>query len=1167
MNLTNDTSNTILIVEDDEGLNRLISIHLAREGFLTDSVYYGKDAISRIAKDTYMMLLLDYMLPDMTGEALIKELTIKGCNLPFVVMTGHGDERIAVNMMKLGASDYIVKSEKFIDILPQKIKIVQESVKQKRRLIASEMEKEKTDKALKESEEFTRRIIASSNDCIKVLDLEGNLISMSEGGQKLLEIEDINVYLNKSWVDFWKGKDREDALEAISKAKKGDVGMFTGYCETAKGTPKWWEIIVTPIEDSHGNTYRLLSISRDITERKKAEEKIKHLNLVLRAIRNVNQLITKEKDRDKLLKGACNNLIETRGYHNAWIALLDESGKLITTAEAGLGKDFLPVIEMLKSGKITACGKNALKKSDIVITDTPLDECKECPLSEKYTGRAAVTIRLEYEGKIYGLMAVSIPAELIKDKEEHSLFKEVAGDISFALYSLEVDKELKKTQDSLKERIKELLCLYGIAEISKRTKITLAELYQEAVNLFPPSWQYPEITGGCINIEGKVYKTDNFKKTKWLQRADIRVKNEIVGAVEVCYLKEKPDEYEGPFHKEERDLINEIAKQLGDITERKNAEEQIRFQADIIDNSPVIAAYHDKDLNTIWVNKAYQKATGLSLEEVSGKKCYEVWNLSGPCRGCPVVTAIETGESAASELTLNNQDHWPEAQGSWLSRAAPFRDEQGTIIGAIEFAIDITERKQAEEALKDNEEKLNAIVNNSFDLMTLFDLEENKLVWLNNMWQEVLGWSLEKIIDPLEPCHPDDREKVVKAMTDIIQGRVQEINDFEYRYKTSKGIYHYFTSNITKINIGGKYYIFTDAHDITERKQAEKELRESEEKYRLLAESSPEMIYLVDTKGYISYVNKVAAAQFNVPAREIVGKHLKDIFPPDLAQRNLESIQNVIATKSNYQNEVEMVFSTGHKWVDARLSPVLNEKNHVTGVLGLSYDITERKKAELEVMNSREQLRNLSSHLQTIREDERGNIAREIHDDLGQSLTALKMDMSWFKKHLPEDDDSSDKKINGMINLVDETIKSVQRISTELRPAVLDDLGFSSAVKWFMSEFKERSGLKCQLDITPDDIVLDEKLSIAMYRIFQESLTNILRHANATEVNVNIVLANNELEMILADNGIGIDEEKLQDPKSIGLIGMQERMYPWHGSVEITGEKGKGTVVRVNVKF
>ena len=223
------------------------------------------------------------------------------------------------------------------------------------------------------------------------------------------------------------------------------------------------ELIVHPQFDSDGNVECYFAFVIDIMDRKKAEEKLEHLSLVLRAIRNVNQLITKEKDRGRLLQGACDNLVETRGYFNTWIALFDESGKLITTAEAGLGMDFLPIIELMKSGKNTTCGINALKKSDVVITEAPLDTCKDCPLSVKYTGRGAMAVRLEYEGESYGLMSVSIPKELVKDEEEQDLFKEVANDIAFAINNLELEKERKQAEEKLKKKMVELEIFHDAA--------------------------------------------------------------------------------------------------------------------------------------------------------------------------------------------------------------------------------------------------------------------------------------------------------------------------------------------------------------------------------------------------------------------------------------------------------------------------------------------------------------------------------------------------------------------------------------------------------------------------------------------------------------------------------------------------------------------------------
>ncbi len=188
-----------------------------------------------------------------------------------------------------------------------------------------------------------------------------------------------------------------------------------------------------------------------IIERKQAEEKIKHLNLLLRAILEVNQLITREKDSRRLLKGLCDTLKETRGYYNTWAALLDESGRPLATAQAGLGEDFTPMAEQLKHGKLTDCGQKALRQSDVVITQDPLSSCADCPLAVKYGGRGAMTARLEYSGRIYGLLSVSIPGDFITEKEEQTLFKEVATDIAYALHSLELEEEQKRIQRALKE--------------------------------------------------------------------------------------------------------------------------------------------------------------------------------------------------------------------------------------------------------------------------------------------------------------------------------------------------------------------------------------------------------------------------------------------------------------------------------------------------------------------------------------------------------------------------------------------------------------------------------------------------------------------------------------------------------------------------------------------
>jgi len=213
------------------------------------------------------------------------------------------------------------------------------------------------------------------------------------------------------------------------------------------------EALVRKLEDK---MVRLEEANRamelEIAERKRVEERVEHLNAVLRAIRGVNQLIVREKDRDRLLQGACDNLIEARGYYNAWTALLDEAGGLVTTAEAGVGEDFPLMVRQLKRGELPSCAPKALAQSGVVVVKDPALTCADCSLSAKYSGRGGMSIRLEHGEKVYGLLVISMSAHFIADEEERALFKEVAGDIAFALRSMELEDERKRMEEQLRQQ-------------------------------------------------------------------------------------------------------------------------------------------------------------------------------------------------------------------------------------------------------------------------------------------------------------------------------------------------------------------------------------------------------------------------------------------------------------------------------------------------------------------------------------------------------------------------------------------------------------------------------------------------------------------------------------------------------------------------------------------
>ena len=231
----------------------------------------------------------------------------------------------------------------------------------------------------------------------------------------------------------------------------------------------------------------------------------------------------------------------------------------------------------------------------------------------------------------------------------------------------------------------------------------------------------------------------------------------------------------------------------------------------------------------------------------------------------------------------------------------------------------------------------------------------------------------------------------------------------------------------------------------------------------------------------------------------------------------------------------------------------------------LKQEINERKLAQEKLRQSRQRLRELALHIQHVKEEEAKRIAREIHDELGQALTALKMDLYWIVPRLPDEKAALHDKIDKMGKLIDTTIHSVRRISSELRPGILDDFGLSAAMEWQSKEFRDRTGIQCEFTSDPDSIVLDSDRSVAIFRIFQETLTNIVRHANATAVDVRLEETDHEVNLLVRDNGKGISENQILDSGSFGVIGMNERVNDLHGHLKIQGQPNRGTAVSVRI--
>ena len=360
--------------------------------------------------------------------------------------------------------------------------------------------------------------------------------------------------------------------------------------------------------------------------------------------------------------------------------------------------------------------------------------------------------------------------------------------------------------------------------------------------------------------------------------------------------------------------------------------------------------------------------------------------------------------------------------------------------------------------------------------------------------------------------------------------------------------------------------------DITQRKQAEEALRKSQTALTAVFHSAPVMMFLLDYDRHVLEINHAAEEAAARSAQETKGLGFGNAVRCIRSSDNPDGcgfgpycetcpLRRVVSDtfetgKPHYQVEAKFTLGNAHEQLDKYflISTSLPDVAADRRVLVCLQDITARRLAE-EARRESEQryralagdLRRVMQRLQTVREEERARIARELHDELGQTLTALNMDLHWLKGRSWREPEATRARIASMSDLLNTTLKAIRRICSDLRPSILDDFGLSAAIEWQAHEFQTRTGIRCRVSCPAALPTLPNEQMTAVFRIFQESLTNIARHARATEAEVTLIATSDTLVLTVADNGIGIAQEEAAGASSVGLIGMRERALRWGG--------------------
>jgi PAS domain S-box-containing protein len=497
--------------------------------------------------------------------------------------------------------------------------------------------------------------------------------------------------------------------------------------------------------------------------------------------------------------------------------------------------------------------------------------------------------------------------------------------------------------------------------------------------------------------------------------------------------------------------------------------------------------------------------------------------------------------------------------------------ENGYVIRVWGMQTDITDQRLAEKKIW----HLASLVDNTTDIIISHNLQLEIISWnkaAEKIFEVPASAAIGKVFKDLisvEFLNNTSREAVLQQVFE--KGSCHS----EILFINSAGHKIYLSVTISKwYDASGQHRGFLSvAREITDVYIAREKLEDSEQFYKSLISDSVDGTVVLDENGYITYAAPSVTNVLGFTIEEMLGKRADEfIFSGDMAAGHKIFFDEINGVSESWYHEVRYV-SKDHKviWMMMRAHNMLKNPC-VKGIAVYFTDITKRKTTEIELQQSQEKLENsleevrrLSVHLQNIREEERVRIAREIHDELGQQLTVLKMGISWLSKKINSKEDKIQQKMNDLSGLIDNTVKTVRRISSELRPGILDDLGLVAAMEWHAKEFENRSVIQTLLHFPDDELLLPDPVRIGIFRIFQESLTNIARHSNASKVQIRLDYDRQKLLMTITDNGKGFNTESVRNKKTLGILGMRERAHMINGEYNIQSTPGKGTKIEVMV--
>jgi len=457
--------------------------------------------------------------------------------------------------------------------------------------------------------------------------------------------------------------------------------------------------------------------------------------------------------------------------------------------------------------------------------------------------------------------------------------------------------------------------------------------------------------------------------------------------------------------------------------------------------------------------------------------------------------------------------------------------------------------------LADNAREM--VSRHSTDLTFLFSSPASRRV-LGYPAEDLIGVRLDDLV------HPDDLSALVSACARAMDLDVADSSEVVVRLRHCDQSWRWCEAFLSGADNPDNQILELHAtvRDVTAYKQIEKAIERVAQEWRSTFDSARDAIVLIDPKARILRVNRATTELLGLNYAELLMQPLNDILARHLGLNDPFGIAESFEAQGQTRRDLRL--NDTATWVRSSFDPIIDPHGRVTGAVLFITDITSEKRAEQRQSKTLSQLRKLSSHLQSVREEERKYIAQEVHDELGHALTVLKMDLAWLVKRLPETDAIVLERGRGLRDLLDRTISAMRRITSELRPPVLDDLGLDAAIEWLSADFHKRTGIEVHCRLPDQPVSIRGHQASNLFRIVQEALTNVARHAEADRVELDWRQDDDGLRLTILDNGRGFDPADPASDQGLGLLGMRERVHDQGGRLDLTSQPGRGTRIVID---